>query len=112
MHQSFQAIEKRLQLNNTRLGEMERIMTTQDNVIKELASKQKTVHIKPLPITPIRLPTTPVTHTTPRISQPLPDLPLTPTSYISDSHLPQTFMQRLVLSMYLGHAPAYVSNRR
>ncbi|CAG2197134.1 unnamed protein product [Mytilus edulis] len=76
-------------------------MTTQCNVIKELASTQKTVHIKPLPITYIRLPTTPATHTTPRIPQPLPNLPLTTTSSIPDLLRPQPLMQRLVLPMHL-----------
>ncbi|CAC5398200.1 unnamed protein product [Mytilus coruscus] len=108
LQQSLQAIEKQLQLNNTRLAEMERLMTTQGNVIKEqgnlikeLASKQKTAHLTPLPITPIRLPNTLTTPTTPRIPHPLPDLPLTPTSSIPDSPQPRPLMQRLVLPMHL-----------
>ncbi|CAC5422551.1 unnamed protein product [Mytilus coruscus] len=74
LKQLLQSIEKQLQVNNTRQAEIERLMTTQGNVIKELASKQKTAHLTPLPITPIRLPTTTATPKTPRIPQPLPDL--------------------------------------
>lgn len=38
LKQSLQAIEKQLQLSNTRLEEMERILTRQGNILKELVS--------------------------------------------------------------------------
>ncbi|XP_076088782.1 uncharacterized protein LOC143059177 [Mytilus galloprovincialis] len=119
IQQSLQAIEKQMQLSNTRIAEMERLMINQGNIIKEqgniikeqgniikeLATKQRTAHLTPLPITPIlapiRLPTTPATPTTPRIPQPLPDLPLTPTSSLPDSPQPQPIMQRIVMPMHL-----------
>lgn len=108
LQQSFQVIERHLQLNNTRLSEIERIMTTQGNaikeqgnVIKEHASKQKTAHLTPLPITPIRLPTTPGTPTFPRIPQPLLDLPPTPTQSLPQTHLNLSHLYNASYCLYI-----------
>ncbi|CAC5379420.1 unnamed protein product [Mytilus coruscus] len=99
---SLLAMEKQLKISNTRLAEMERMITAQGNMIKELVSKSQ--HVTPLPLTLVP-PLTPSTLTTPRFPQVMPDLPLTPTmTQLPDSPLPQPLtptLHRRILPVHL-----------
>ncbi|VDI52374.1 Hypothetical predicted protein [Mytilus galloprovincialis] len=100
IQQSLQAMEKQLTVANTRLSEVERIMTSFGNMIKEM---KQTQYVTPLPLAPVPLPR-PSTPTTPRPHLVLPNLPVTPTTpQLPDSPLPQplTPTLRRVLPVHL-----------